>query len=708
MNADALVQWLFDGAVATSAALLLVLALRLPLRRAFGARIAYAAWALVPLALLAVTLPAPRATTALLRALPALRPAVTVGAPVPLDGTAAAASTPLVDWPLLLASAWCLGAALLALRFAAQQRRYLAALGELRPRGDGTFAADAGQSPAVIGAWRPRIVLPADFDARYPGGQAALVVAHERVHVRRGDVRANLAVAVLRCLHWFNPLLHAAAARFRLDQELACDAAVLARHPHARRAYADAMLNTQLAVPGLPVGCHWQSSQSLKERILMLKKPLPGRARRSAGLAVLVVALAAGSYGAWALQPADRDQAPALIGSVIPGQLAVVDIREERGAEPIVIMGGAMGNTPGYDIQAFMDTKQPLSISIGKDAQRIEFEARVTGSEGNAAVDWTLSRAGRRIDQGRLQLAEAPKVLTIGGPARGLTSLVTLAFREQTGSAMVKGGAGTPGLRIDDDGGYTDVHGGGLYSLHFKQSGTAYLLLHVSPLGIVQKVDIERVVPAGAFTDEDARSYVRDMRFSPRVENGKPVASLVRTKVEFAAAPPAVIEPTAGTRDHGIAPDGNASVDIRSKSAAPPKYPADAVAKRITGKVVLVIDVAADGSVTNARVEKSEPAGVFDQVTLDAVKSWTFEPAVKEGKPVAGRVRVPVTFDIPPGSEPMKVGPDVNPGVAAYEWIKFDPAVDRGIRGMECKVMRVDSKAGVSYCGVPRQTASTP
>src|SRR3546814_1918915 len=65
---------------------------------------------------------------------------------------------------------------------------------------------------------------------------------------------------------------------------------------------------------------------------------------------------------------------------------------------------------------------------------------------------------------------------------------------------------------------------------------------------------------------------------------------------------------------------------------APPKYPADAVAARTTGKVVVIVDVAADGSVSDARVEKSEPAGVFDQVTLEAVKKWTFQPALKDGK----------------------------------------------------------------------------
>ena len=185
MTADVLLRWLLDGAVATSAALLLVLALRHPLRRMFGARIAYMAWALVPLALAAVSLPAPRSTTALLQALPLLRPTVIVGAATPLANAASPAASSAINWLPLLALAWCLGAVSLALHFRRQQQRFVAGLGQLRPRGDGTFAAGAEQCPAVIGAWRPRIVLTSsDPDAASPedlrrSGAGAFVVKHE-------------------------------------------------------------------------------------------------------------------------------------------------------------------------------------------------------------------------------------------------------------------------------------------------------------------------------------------------------------------------------------------------------------------------------------------------------------------------------------------------------------------------------------------------
>jgi len=75
------------------------------------------------------------------------------------------------------------------------------------------------------------------------------------------------------------------------------------------------------------------------------------------------------------------------------------------------------------------------------------------------------------------------------------------------------------------------------------------------------------------------------------------------------------------------------------------------VEQKISGTVVLVIDIDAQGNPVDVEVERSEPAGVFDQAAIDAAWKWKFNPELKAGKPVASRVRVPVTFEIPPGGE---------------------------------------------------------
>ncbi len=293
MAAD-LLAGLADSTLASSLAILLVLALRRPLRRLAGPAVACAAWAVVPLATLAACLPA----------LPA-GPLPVVLAPVfalpdaalAFDAGARAAGVDAAPW---LLAAWALGAGLAAVLFVQRQRRFR----------DRVTRGEDIAGPAVVGLWRPRILLPADFHRRYSAEEQALVLEHERQHLRRGDLPALALCAALRALFWFNPLVHLAAARLRQDQELACDAAVLARHPHQRRAYGEAMLKTDLAGVGAPVGCHWQSCQSLKERLMMLKQIPPGPGRRRLGLGLVAATTAFVSLASWAGPSGDAPAPP--------------------------------------------------------------------------------------------------------------------------------------------------------------------------------------------------------------------------------------------------------------------------------------------------------------------------------------------------------------------------------------------------------------
>src|SRR5688572_23252859 len=112
--------------------------------------------------------------------------------------------------------------------FALRQRRF----NRLVERKAGSaFDTVSGHGPAVVGWWRSRIVLPEDFRERYSRGERRRVLAHEIAHLRRGDIHAQAFATGLRCLFWFNPLVHYAAGLFRFDQELACDATVLEQFP---------------------------------------------------------------------------------------------------------------------------------------------------------------------------------------------------------------------------------------------------------------------------------------------------------------------------------------------------------------------------------------------------------------------------------------------------------------------------------------------
>ncbi len=304
MTTHDILALIWRDSLISSIAICVVLALRLPTRRLLGAQAAYLLWVLVPCAVLAAMLPAPEhPLTAALQIAPA------VFAATPTIDLAAVPATPTFDAQPWLLAGWIAGAMSLLFVLIWQQRRYLRSLGDLVAADDGALRAQGqGGSPALVGALRPRIVLPHDFDTRFDARERELVLAHERAHLLRGDAQVNALIALLRCLNWFNPLFHFAASRLRIDQELACDALVIARFPEARRPYADAMLKAQLVGEArqelrLPAGCYWPSTHPLKERIAMLKSPiLSVRRRVVASAAIAMLALGAG-YASWAAQP---------------------------------------------------------------------------------------------------------------------------------------------------------------------------------------------------------------------------------------------------------------------------------------------------------------------------------------------------------------------------------------------------------------------
>src|SRR3546814_41892 len=74
--------------------------------------------------------------------------------------------------------------------------------------------------------------------------------------------------------------------------------------------------------------------------------------------------------------------------------------------------------------------------------------------------------------------------------------------------------------------------------------------------------------------------------------------------------------------------------DLRPISTPAPRYPIDALRAGRSGEVQVEFTVAADGSVTSARVVRSNPPRVFDREAVAAVKRWRFEPT---GAPVTTR-----------------------------------------------------------------------
>ena len=76
-----------------------------------------------------------------------------------------------------------------------------------------------------------------------------------------------------------------------------------------------------------------------------------------------------------------------------------------------------------------------------------------------------------------------------------------------------------------------------------------------------------------------------------------------------------------------------------------PEYSDRAARKKIQGDVLLSIIVTADGTVRDPQVTRSLDKDL-DKNALECVRKWKFEPATKDGKPVATHVAVEVSFHV--------------------------------------------------------------
>lgn len=90
--------------------------------------------------------------------------------------------------------------------------------------------------------------------------------------------------------------------------------------------------------------------------------------------------------------------------------------------------------------------------------------------------------------------------------------------------------------------------------------------------------------------------------------------------------PPAVETPDVWTPAGGLS-DGAYLPIVKVQ----PAYPRRALERGIEGYTVVEFDVAPDGSVRRPRIIVSEPARVFDQASLKAVKRFRYKPMVENG-----------------------------------------------------------------------------
>lgn len=391
---------------------LLAWLLRRPTRRLAGAGPAFCLW-LLPLLLAAVAwLPAWNVTTPGATSLLTLPP-ILVEPQVP----AATTHSTLHIVPIVFAL-WLAGCGVMLVRLALHGWRIThhsrplppALRKAVKPHSAGIKAHDIRQHPAGPAVfWLPgyRLLLPQDLLQRFNDEQLAQVIAHERMHLARRDPMWSLTAELTLAALWFFPPAWLAIDRFRLDQELACDAAILRHAPRHAGVYARALLSSATTSRTLTATTPWLTQSQLKERLTMIQHHPRTRLQRPIGYAALITMLAGTALAAHAAVPAPNhaDTAGAMTSQTTPSaathqgtQTATVRMSYRRRHPPHYPVKAIKKHEQGTVVLLVLVSAEGRPLTIKVDKKRTTAPAILYAPAMKAAAGWKFNP---RLENGK-------------------------------------------------------------------------------------------------------------------------------------------------------------------------------------------------------------------------------------------------------------------------------------------------------------------
>jgi len=283
-------QWIMDTMISMTLLMAFVLLIRKPVSHYFGAKVAYALWAL-PVARL-------------------FMPILTLEAPAVIDtvepsGVAAATITELamvapteqasisalasIDWFLIALIVWVGGAGMLFISKLAsytQFREDIVSDGQLVGKHGNIRILETAAvgGPLAFGLFQKYIAVPTNFFRNYSPRERELVLEHEIAHHESGDLFANFAGLLVLSLHWFNPVAWFAWVAFREDQETACDARILQKSGQEVRAVYGRTIAKSASGHRLGLASPLNQKDKIKGRLKMLGKGEMSGFRKKLGM----------------------------------------------------------------------------------------------------------------------------------------------------------------------------------------------------------------------------------------------------------------------------------------------------------------------------------------------------------------------------------------------------------------------------------------
>ena len=218
--------------------------------------------------------------------------------------------------------------------------------------------------PAVIGWLRPTILLPRLVIDGRSASQIELLLAHELIHIRRGDLFWALLQAVASRLWWFHPMVWMAGRMTAYEAERSCDVETIAAMKCSPASYARELLNVLerkhvlRVAPALPGVRPIDITRKRLEHIMRLRHGSPSRTPRSAQ-AIAIIA------GCLLLPSSTQLAAQTKVEAISPS--------------------GTLQETPMLDSSS-NNTEPPKDWSL-----QIRFATIESGEFANLPIEWSLA-----------------------------------------------------------------------------------------------------------------------------------------------------------------------------------------------------------------------------------------------------------------------------------------------------------------------------
>jgi len=363
--------------------------------------------------------------------------------------------------------------------------------------------------PVTFGVMKPVILIPQSLTGA--PDKMNLAIRHELTHIQQRDFGTHLLVTAIQSVFWFHPLIHLLANQIVEYREMRCDSLIIADSSVSRKEYAS-LLFELLPMPNLnqKVSVNMaQNTSNLKERIDRITRQsgnqvYPYRSSLTM-LATLLIALTIG-------MACTDMQTQAVFDNEELDLMTDVDKTGERGYHQILIYMGEDGQSERHE------------DALGKLSNlRPEYIESINILKGEAATE----KYGDRATYGVIEIR------TKQDPKSYNTTLKALGMEpEMLPQPPV------PGSNSSDEedyfvvveempeliGGLTSIQRNIQYPEMARRAGIegrVYVQFIVNENGDVEEPRVIRGIGGGA--DEEALRAVRDAKFKPGVQRGRPV-----------------------------------------------------------------------------------------------------------------------------------------------------------------------------------------